>query len=130
MRYQYVHHVLSARLEAQAGLALPPPPFGDPQTRLEALERSEWSPRFELLMRNRLIMGALRYGLLHAPGKRQYDRVASIRRRASFYAETGNLEHLVDLANEALLEFEESRHPRRHFGAADGEGAYHTPVKG
>lgn len=61
-----VHGLLRQRLEASAGI------MDRPQRvlRLTDLERSEWSPRFERLMRNRLVMGALRYGLIHAPGKR------------------------------------------------------------
>ena len=122
-----VHDLLRERLLQRAGLGAPPPQV-DAAAQLRALYASEWSPRFEELMRNRLVMGGMRYGLLHAPGKKHYDRVASIRKRAQLYAESGNLEHLVDCANECLLEFEESRHPARHFGAADGDGAYHTQV--
>lgn len=94
----------------------------------EDMWQTEWSPRFEKLMRNRLIMGALRYGKLNAPGKPQYDRMASIQKRAKLYAETGNLEILVDIANLALLEFEEGRHPKRHFTAID-ERDDHVEVK-
>lgn len=122
---QTVFQLLHDRLESRAGLSRPPAP----KFRLEDLERSEWSPQFEQLMRNRLIMGALRYGRLGAAGKKQYDRVASITKRIALYGATGNLEHLVDVANEALLEFVESRHPKRHWGTADGDGAYHTPHK-
>lgn len=91
---------------------------------LEALEMSEWFPGFERLMRNRLIMGALRYGRLHAPGKPAYNRVASIVRRALNYERTGNLEHLVDIANEAGLEFTESFNPLAHWETQDD--AEHT----
>ena len=122
-----VHALLRERLLQRAGLVEPPSRV-DAAARLAELYRTQWSPRFEDLMRNRLVMGGMRYGLLHAPGKKHYDRVASIRKRAQLYAETGNLEHLVDCANECLLEFEESRHPNTHFGAADGDGAYHTQV--
>jgi hypothetical protein len=103
------------RLLARAGLV------DTPRARftLPELQRSEWSPRFEALMRNRLIMGALRYGRLHAPGKPQYDRVASMTKRLARYAETGNLELLVDVANLCLLEFEENHHPLAHWHAVD-----------
>jgi hypothetical protein len=70
-------------------------------------------------MRNRLIVGALRYGLLNAPGKRQYDRIASIQRRLETYRKTGNLELLVDTANLALCEFVEGKHPHRHWASED-----------
>lgn len=127
MRPRYAHDLLRDRLLQRAGLGAPPPQV-DAEAKLRELYQSQWSPRFEELMRNRLVMGAMRYGRLHAPGKKRYDRVASIQKRVGLYKETGNLEHLVDAANEALLEFEESHHPLRHFGAGDGDNVYRTPV--
>lgn len=85
---------------------------------LDELRKSEWSPEFEQLMRNRLIIGAFRYGRFGTP-RPQYDRMASITKRAGLYATDGNLEHLVDIANLALVEFVEGRHPLRHFAAQD-----------
>ena len=80
---------------------------------------SEWSTEFETLMRNRLIIGALRYGKLHAKGKPQYDRLGRILDAIKLYQEDGNNEHLVDIANMALLEYEEGAHPKKHFSASD-----------
>ncbi len=45
------------------------------------LFQSEWSYEFEQLCRNRLVMGALRYGKIHAPNKPNYDRTESILKR-------------------------------------------------
>jgi len=96
------------------------PPKLNPKFSFKSLEQTEWSPEFEQLMRNRLIMGALRYGLLNdISNKPSYDRMASIKKRADKYAETGNLEFLVDMANLCLLEFEEGQHPKKHFHAID-----------
>lgn len=86
---------------------------------LEDLRGSEWSVEFERLMRNRLVMGAIRYGALHAENKPRYDRVSSIIARAKKYEETHNKELLVDIANLSLLEFEEGEHPDNHFKATD-----------
>jgi hypothetical protein len=108
---------LRARLLHRAGVTKNPPILFT----YEGLRRSEWSARFESLMRNRLIMGALRYGRLHAAGKPKWDRVAGMRKRLFNYTETGNLECLVDIANLALLEFEEGTHPHRNFTALDGD---------
>lgn len=75
-------------------------------------------------MRDRLLMGAIRYGKLGAPGKPQYDCVGEIKRRAGKYEQTGNTEFLVDCANMALVEFVEGAHPQKHFKAIDdGEHA-------
>jgi len=84
-----------------------------------ALQRSEWSQEFETLMRNRLILGALRYGRLGAQGKPQYDRTGGIKDKLEQYETSGNLECLVDIANIALCEFVEGQHPSRHFRAGD-----------
>lgn len=97
---------------------------------LEELKKTEWSPEFEKLMRNRLIMGALRYGKMghgkRPKGKPYYDRVKSIRKRLDFYEESGNLEWLVDIANLALLMFEERTHPNSHFESKDD--GYHDEI--
>ena len=92
----------------------------------EELKKTEWSEEFERLMRNRLIIGALRYGRLGATNKPQYDRINSMIKRLTKYQETGNKEFLVDVANICLLEFVECNHPNQHFHAIDdGE---HTKI--
>jgi hypothetical protein len=111
-----MHDLIRARLYEQAGLSV------KPRVSIEQLRETEWSPEFEQLMRNRLVMGAIRYGKLHAPGKSQYDRIASCIKRLKAYEETGNKEYLVDVANLCLLEFEECHHPKQHFAAIDDSG--------
>ena len=86
---------------------------------IDRLRESEWSDVFEKLMRNRLVMGAFRYNCIHEPNKVQYDRVSAMFRRLTKYVETGNTELLVDIANLALLEFEEGDHPNKHFRSED-----------
>lgn len=86
---------------------------------LEALRQSEWSPEFETLMRNRLLMGAFRYGVLNAPNKPEYNRTESIIKRVMLYEETGNVEYLVDAANLCLVEFVEGAHPDKHMDSID-----------
>jgi hypothetical protein len=86
---------------------------------IATLSLSEWSPEFERLMRNRLLMGAFRYGRLNAQGKPDYDRIEAAIRLLKDYQRTGNQEDLVDASNCCLLEFEEGSHPLKHFGARD-----------
>lgn len=86
---------------------------------LSELKRTEWSEEFETLMRNRLLMGAFRYGRLNAPGKPTFDSIGSIKKRIKSYKETGNTEHLVDIANLCLVEFVEGKHPWKHFKSMD-----------
>ena len=71
---------------------------------LADMRRSEWSPRFETLMRNRLLFGAFRYGKLGGEDK-DYDRIVAALDRLQEYQRTGNDELLVDVANIMLLEF-------------------------
>jgi hypothetical protein len=44
----------------RAGMNIPE--CKEPLPDLEQLRRTEWNPEFEKLMRNRLLMGAMRYG--------------------------------------------------------------------
>ncbi len=104
------------------------PEIEEPHFDIDKLRETEWSPRFERFMRNRLVVGAFRYGLINAPNKRQWDRMGRIKVECDLYAEDGNLERLVDIANMCLLEFEEGKHPKRHFKALDDQ--IHTAAKG
>lgn len=90
-----------------------------PAPSISELFSSEWSSQFETYMRNRLVLGALRYGRMGAPNKPRYDRIESIKRRLQAYKATGNLEHLVDAAALLMLEFVEGLHPLRHWGPGD-----------
>jgi len=51
------------------------------QSYMLSLYKSEWSPKFEELMRNRLVMGALRYGTLVENKGSKYRRVEDAIRR-------------------------------------------------
>jgi len=86
---------------------------------LDELKETEWSPEFEQLMRNRLIIGSIRYERFNHPGKHDYDRIRAIERKLASYIWTGNTELLVDLANYCLLEFVFGNHPAKHFHATD-----------
>ena len=83
------------------------------------LSDPQWSAEFEQLMRNRLLMGALRYGKLGDPDKPRYDRIKRAHELLNEYSSTGNTECLVDVANMALVEFVEGDHPKKHFEARD-----------
>ena len=50
---------------------------GKPIT-FDELQQTEWNVDFEKLMRNRLIIGAMRYGRIGAKNKPKYDRVSSM----------------------------------------------------
>ena len=75
-----------------------------------------------------MVMGAFRHGLFKSPGKKKFNRVASMLVRLQKYEETGNLEHLVDVANLCMLEYEEGDHPLRHFHS-QASAEHHTEVR-
>lgn len=102
------------RLLQRAGIAEPP----KPKWTLEKLEK-QWSDDFEQLMKNRLMMGALRYGGMQKPCNGAEFNTDQIVARVSRYIKTGNAEHLVDVANFALVEFVQKLHPNYHFKAID-----------
>lgn len=92
---------------------------------LETVVATQWSDRFISYMRNRMIMGAYRYGLINDPNAPSRDNIGSLIKRAQLYLEDGNQEHLVDVANLALVEFIRGCcHPAPFFKAIDD--GYHT----
>lgn len=90
---------------------------------LKNLRLTEWDMEFETLMRNRLIMGSLRYfSMLDARPPVNTPKVINfIQEKLNIYKETGNLEMLVDIANLAMIEFRHSDHPEKHFKSIDRE---------
>ncbi len=92
---------------------------GTKRESLESLRCSEWSPEFERLMRNRLLVGRFRYASMADPNRPQYNRMESAIKRLRAYQEIGNIELLVDVANLCLLEFVHGNHPSKHFDAKD-----------
>ncbi len=86
---------------------------------LDVLRTTEWCPEFVMLMQNRLIMGAFRYGRFDSPEKWRYDFIGGLKKKIAQYEATGNMEHLVDMSNYPLLEFVRPSHPNAHWKATD-----------
>lgn len=85
---------------------------------LKSLRKSEWSSKFESYMRNRLVMGAFRYGLL-SDDRKKFNRMDHCIKKIKEYKKTGNQELLVDIANFCMVEFIKSEHPTSHFNSLD-----------
>lgn len=111
------HDIMRKRLYERAGLPLWEGSYEEIVARVHRK-----SADFIRLMKNRLIMGHMRYGPLGGEDKPHYDHAASIRSRLKAWEADGNDEHLVDIANLCLVEYVEGIHPRKHFSAADGGG--------
>lgn len=117
------HDAIRARVESQI---LPPI---RPRPSLDELREKQWSPAFERLMRNRLIIGACRYETFDEKrANNQYKIMESIKERLAKYEDTGNQEHLVDCANLLMIEFECPTHATPHFEASD-DGQHVQKVK-
>lgn len=125
---QYLRH----RLYKSAGLQV-----SSQRPNLTTLLHTEWSPEVEHLMRNRLIVGAFRYGTLaekkaKAKAGAAFALIPDAIQRLEKYLEDRNAEHLIDAMNLALIEFEVQKHlqksgsiyadPQWHFSAQDDGG--------
>lgn len=86
---------------------------------LETLKKTEWSEEFEKLMRNRLVMGSFRYGLIKDQDYSKYDLPGEAMKRINLYIKDKNLEHLVDAANILLLAFIHGKRLKHKFIALD-----------
>jgi len=115
------HDIMRKRLLLAAGVE---------RITLDDLYESEWSPQFEYLMRNRLVMGSFRYQPFSEKRSTpwMYDTATEAKNRIDRYLEDGNTEHLVDAANMCLLEFEFGNHPDKHFESVD-DGVHTKKVK-
>ena len=81
------------RLEHRAGIL--------PQVKkknIARLHETEWDSNFEQLMRNRMVMGAIRYESFHEKKKGDYNYIKSVEEKIVKYKQTGNTELLVDVA--------------------------------
>lgn len=105
-----IHKLIRARLKV---------PEHDAQSSITLDELAAWSYEFERLMRNRLKIGALRYGRFQNQKESKFDNCGSAVQRIRKYVESGNTEYLVDAANLLMIEFEKGLHPNKHFGATD-----------
>lgn len=131
-----VHKILYDRLLRNAGISkseawwkefIPQQVFVTLKDIEKAVNR-KWSKRFIRLMRNRLEMGYLRYGVTNKrPDLKKYDFVGAIRTKLELYVQTGNTEYLVDIGNYSMLEFKNPNHLNAHFFAGDAiEESHHA----
>lgn len=62
-------------------------------------------------MTNRIIQGHLRYG----PANRRQKYLTRLEGELKMYKKTGNMEHLINIANYCHLESYAPEHPKFHF---------------
>jgi hypothetical protein len=84
--------------------------------KLKALPSCAVFKDFTQKMANRLLVGFIRYG----PPKVEKHYMTRMIMEVKAYKRTGNVEHLYNVANYALLEICAPEHPRHHFdGSVD-----------
>jgi hypothetical protein len=74
-------------------------------------------------MRAAMLVSAYKYGEVSEAYPERVNAIESLGLRLAKYAETGNVEYLVDVANFAMIEFMHPRHAKAHFKATDADGS-------
>jgi len=97
---------------------------------MHTIDGGVWSERFITLMKNRLVMGSLRYGLSDDPEKKHFACIDNLQERWALWEKTGDSELLVDVANLALLTFVEGNHPKAHVSRNYFQDPYYTEFWG
>jgi len=90
---------------------------------IDKILSTEFSERFIDLMKNAMTVSFYKYGPISDGFPHKVDAVSSLMMRLEKYAETGNTEYLVDVANFAMIEFMLPRHPDAHFEGTDDAGS-------
>lgn len=88
-----------------------------------AIPKSEFSDKFVTLMQNRMEVSFHKYGPLKDAYPHKVNAIKSLELRLRKYAETGNTEFLVDVANFAMIEFMRPSHQQAHFEGTDSNGS-------
>lgn len=90
---------------------------------IDKILQTEFSSRFAELMKNAMTVSYYKYGKVSDAYPHKVDAMGSLAERIVKYAETGNTEYLVDVANFAMIEFMYPRHPKAFFKGTDDDGS-------
>jgi hypothetical protein len=85
--------------------------------------RTNFCERFADLMRAAMLVSAYKYGEVAEAYPDRVNALESLGLRLAKYAETGNVEYLVDVANFAMIEFMHPAHPGAFFKSTDADGS-------
>lgn len=84
---------------------------------------SEFNEEFIQGMRDRMVVSYYKYGPISEAYPDKVNAISSLQDRLRMYAETGNIEYLIDAANFAMIEFMLPRHPKAFFKPTDDDGS-------
>lgn len=90
-------------------------------TEPEQILQRDFSEDFVQKMKNRIIVSHHKYGWVKDTYPELADAIAYLEERLALFKRTGNTEHLVDVANFAMIEFMYPRHPNAHFKGTDSD---------
>ena len=82
---------------------------------------TEFSEQFAQGMADRMAVSYCKYGAVAEAYPARVDAIESLKKRLDKYAQDGNTEWLMDVANFAMIEFMHPRHPAAHFTATDSD---------
>lgn len=82
---------------------------------------SEYSRTFLEGMKSRMAVSFHKYGPLSGAFPHKVSAIRSLKRRLALFEETGNTDHLIDVANFAMIEFMYPEHGHAHFRATDSD---------
>ena len=88
---------------------------------VDSVPETEFSREFAQGMVDRMGMSYAKYGAVAEGYPHRVDAIESLKKRLDKYAESGNTEWLMDVANFAMIEFMRPRHPDAHYKPTDSK---------
>lgn len=89
----------------------------------ENVLETEFSEPFVDGMKDRMVVSYYKYGPVAEGFPHKVNAISSLMDRLQAYADTGNTEYLMDVANFAMIEFMLPAHPQAHFKPTDSDGS-------
>lgn len=126
MKYETTHDVLRRRLYERAGMLYEVNKLKG--VTLQQIYESFQAPDFDKLADEKFMIGAFRYGLITEQEKNgnRYDHMGSILKRVAYYAATGDMDVLPDIANLAKAEWIVPHHPNAHKETRAEDAGYYA----
>lgn len=81
--------------------------------------KTEYCPEFDEIRKKQMATSYFKYGPVAQNYPQNVDAIASAKLRIEKYEQTGNTEYLADAANELMIEFMRSSHPKAHYAPSD-----------
>lgn len=91
--------------------------------RYDEVLRTEYSEDFDTKRKRAMVMSFYKYGVASKNYPDGVDAIASLRKQLEAYDADGNMDHLVDVANYAMLEYMFPRHKDAHYSPTDSSGS-------